>query len=408
MLNDDLELAIRALLTPAVLAARWMIPRAGRDYRDLPVAHPCPALSAKMFADEMFFSAEVVLAKLISARDCRRINSEVAAALELYEEQGWLSEPARYHGTPPPLHAPRLRREECGSWRFQELQFNSAYEPHRDEPGRVRWLSYLPNRTAHAWVLEHHGRPRPWLVCIPGYRMGSPRVDFLGLSSGWLHSRLGLNVVIPVLPFHGPRLVGHRSGDGFLCGDHLDTVHALAQAVWDVRRILSWLRSFKAPAVGVYGVSLGGYTAALVASLDAHLDCVIAGIPAVDFTRLAHCHLPPPVLWLAERLGLVSHEVEQLMRVISPLALTPRVPRERRFLFAGMVDRLVPPDHVHELWRHWDRPRLAWYEGGHLWFLWAEEVRALIREALAASGLLPAPRRKSSLSMPSNPSHIAA
>ncbi len=185
-------------------------------------------------------------------------------------------------------------------------------------------------------------------------------------------------------------------------------MHALAQAVWDVRRILSWLRSRNAAGVGVYGVSLGGYAAALVASLDADLDCVIAGIPVVDLTRLVHCHLPPLVLWMAERLGIVSDEVEHLMRVISPLALAPRTPRGRCFLFAGLVDRLVPPDHTRRLWRHWDHPRLAWYEGGHVSFLWSEEARALIREALVVSGLLSAPRRKTSVLIPIRERNIAA
>lgn len=394
MLSSVSERVIRLLLTPAVLASRWGIPRGGRDHRDLPVPHASPGLTAKMMADELFFLSEFALAKHLSMRDRHRVGSEVAAALELYEAHGWLSAPERYLGTPPPLHAARLCHKECGRWRFQALSFDSAYEPYRAEPGRDRWLSYVPNRTAHAWVLEHRGRPRPWLLCIPGYRMGSPRIDFRGLSSDWLYTRWGLNVAIPVLPFHGPRAIARRSGDGFLTGDPLDTVHAVAQAVWDIRRILSWLRSRHAPGIGLYGVSLGGYLAALIASVEADLGCVIAGIPVVDFSHLAHCHLPPPVLWVAERLGLVSDEIEQLMRVISPLALAPRLPRERRFLFAGLADRLVPPDHVRKLWRHWGCPRLEWYAGGHLSFLWATEVRALIHEALAVSGLLPTPRRR--------------
>src|SRR5690606_6600666 len=125
----------------------------------------------------------------------------------------------------------------------------SGYEPHDGEPGRERWLSYAPCRTGHAWVLRHreattaNGEPRPWLVCIHGYQMGTPIVDFGAFRPAWLARRLGLNLVLPVLPIHGPRRIRRVSGDGFLAGELLDTVHALAQAAWDLRRIVSWVRA---------------------------------------------------------------------------------------------------------------------------------------------------------------------
>jgi hypothetical protein len=58
-------------------------------------------------------------------------------------------------------------------------------------------------------------------------------------------------------------------------------------------------------------------------------------------------------------------------------------------VIAGVGDRICPPGHADALWRHWDRPRIHWYPGGHL----AQfrrgtalgEVLRLVREA----GLLP-------------------
>jgi hypothetical protein len=38
---------------------------------------------------------------------------------------------------------------------------------------------------------------------------------------------------------------------------------------------------------------------------------------------------------------------------------------------------------VRALWEHWQRPRLAWYNGSHLSFGREREVRALLREAFA-------------------------
>jgi dienelactone hydrolase len=237
-------------------------------------------------------------------------------------------------------------------------------------------------------VLEHTDRPRPWLICIPGYRMGHPMIDFTGFPAGWFHVRRGLNVVIPVMPLHGPRKAGRRSGDGFLSGDYIDTLHLQAQAVWDVRRIVAWLRARGAGPIGLYGVSLGGYTAALVSALEDDLACVIAGMPATCYVGLARSNLPGFLLQVGERLGIPWEVVEKAARVISPLAFVPRVPAARRFLFAGAVDRLVSPRDVTALWRHWDRPRLAWYDGGHVSFRWERTVRALLHEALETSGLV--------------------
>ena len=57
-------------------------------------------------------------------------------------------------------------------------------------------------------------------------------------------------------------------------------MHALTQTAWDIRRLLAWLRDEGAERVGITGLSLGGYSTALVASLEDNLECAIAGIPA--------------------------------------------------------------------------------------------------------------------------------
>lgn len=344
-------------------------------------------LALKVLADEFVLALAFASHRRPSREAERRIAAEVDAARELFQERGWIDDPLAYHRAPPPLESVRLRPADSLGTRFQHLEFDSGYEPHFGEPGRARWLNYRPNETAHAWVLQHRGPPRPWLMCLHGYGMGTPAVDLAGFRATWLHRRLGLNVILPVLPLHGPRKLGGRSGDGFLSGDILNAVHGEAQAIWDLRRILSWLRGQGAPAVGVYGLSLGGYTAALLAAFAHNLACVIAGIPATDFFRLAHQHMPALLTRYAREAGIASYDHEPVLRVISPLAFAPRVPRERRYLFAGLADRLVPPDQVRDLWQHWERPRTLWYEGSHVSFRWEDGVIRLLREALSTSGL---------------------
>jgi hypothetical protein len=349
---------------------------------DVPQPRPSTLLAAKVALDDTLLATMAVSVPFPHPEDQERIVTEVEQALELYREQGWLEKPETYHPLPPPLENPEIRSRRIAALRYEHMRFESGYEPPDGEPGRNRWRSRIRNRKAHAWILRHQDRPRPWLVCVHGYQMGWPLVDLRAFRAPRLHRDLGLNVICPALPLHGPRKAGLRSGDGFITGDYLDLVHAEAQAMWDLRRILSWIRTQDAPGIGVYGLSLGGYNTALLAALDGDLTCVVAGIPATDFTRLTWRHGPPLLIQHAERTGIVQDDVQLLLSVVSPLSLPPRVPFEGRFIFGGIADRLVPPDQVHDLWLHWGRPRIAWFEGSHVSFHWDREVIACLEDAL--------------------------
>ncbi len=386
-LGTAVEVAARALLTPLFMGLRRSDALRGPKAPGIPRAVGGLAMAGKGFLDEFFFATEVASATMVTLRDRERCRREVDQALALFEEQGWLDDPTGYHGTPPALEHVEIGIGGWGWIPHRHLRFESGYVPHPGEPGRERWMGYEANRTAHAWVLDHPGAPRPWIVCVPGYRMGHHLVDFTGFRARWLHETLGLNVAIPVMPLHGPRRIGRRGGDGFFTGDFVDTLHAQAQAVWDVRRLVAWLQDEGAPAVGAYGISLGGYTTALVASLEEKLDCVIAGIPATNFVRLVRDHVPPLFLGAAERLGFEFDRIERMLRVVSPVAMPPRVPKERRYMYAGLGDRLARADHAHELWHHWEGPHAAWYQGGHVSFLWEQEVEGILRAAFRESGL---------------------
>lgn len=390
-LGLGMQVAARAGVAPFVLAVRML---AGRRTSAEAVPEPKWDLEqiSKAVLDEVFFLTELVTMELSAFFDHRRLAEEASRAVELYGDSGWLEDPARFHCEPPPIRDAVLSDEFRLPWGpYRHLRFESGYEPHAGEPGRERWLNREANRTAHAWLLEHPGEPRPWLLCVPGYRMGSPVIDFTGFRVHWLHRGLGLNLAIPVLPLHGPRRCGWRGGDGFLTGDFVDTIHAQAQAVWDIRRLVGWLRGRGAPAIGAYGVSLGGYTAALLSAFE-EFECVIAGVPAVDFLRLFRKQTPRCLERAVEWMGFPLEKIARMLRVISPLALSPRVRRERRYLYAGLADRVVTPDHAYDLWEHWERPRIEWYPGGHISFLWERNVAGLLAEALHESGLASRPR----------------
>jgi dienelactone hydrolase len=394
-LASGVGLALRSGVTPLMLGLRMAGQRslAKAKHSALPAARRGLRLAGKVALDEIFFASELLLAPFVSAGDRERLAREIGEARALYEARGFDRDPTRFHPRPPALRNVEIRRRHARFGSFHSLRFASEYEPHPGEPGRERWLAQVPNRQAGAWLLEHRGKRRPWVVCVPGYRMGHPLVDFTGFRARWLHQVLGLNVAIAVMPLHGPRRSGWRGGDGFLTGDFVDTIHAQAQAVWDLRRLIEWLRADRAPAVAVQGVSLGGYTAALLTGLERELDAVIVGVPTTDLVGLLRDNATPALVRGLAKLGLPIDDIEAALRVVSPLALAPRVPRERLFLFAGLADHLAPPDHAHALWRHWGEPRALWYQGGHVSFVFEPAVKGLIEEAFRSCELLPEAER---------------
>jgi len=357
----------------------------------VPAAPPSAGLSLRTAIDEGFMAHLQFSLRTPDAAGAERIREELLEARELFTERGWLEKPESYHLPPPTLEDPCLRPARFLGQAYEHLSFESEYEPHPEEPGRERWLGYAPNRTGHAYVMRHReGRPRPWIVCINGYRTGMPFTDIPAFGAGALHEKLGLNVLIPVLPLHGPRKIGRQSGDGFMDGEALDMIHAEAQAIWDCRRLLSWARAQGDAPVGLQGLSLGAYTASLLASVQEGLACVIAGIPVADFPRIIWQHGPASDLLRFESAGLTRELVAEVMRPIAPLEIAPKVPLEGRAIFAGCTDRIVPPDHQRDLFEHWERPRMQWYAGGHLSFAFDRRVGQLVRDVLRET-LLPAP-----------------
>jgi hypothetical protein len=126
------------------------------------------------------------------------------------------------------------------------------------------------------------------------------------------------------------------------------------------------------------------------------LRCVIAGIPAVDFANLARDNEP----WIMRRydrdFALDWQLVRAITHVVSPLAFTPRIPREGRFIYAGVADRVARPDQARALWRHWDRPAIHWFQGGHILGLRDRGIPPFVERALRETELLPVARARRS------------
>jgi hypothetical protein len=350
----------------------------------LPAPHLSVGLAAQVAMDEALLAMAMTPRRLPLPGDFARVAAELAHADALYTWNGWIEDPLSYHRTPPPLLDQDVT--ESRGWAmgldYDRLSWDSGFEPHSGEPGSDRWMEFAPNRTASAVALRHAGGPRPWVIAVHGFCMGFPFMDFQGLQIARIHRELGMNVALPALPLHGPRRVTLVSGEPFLSFELMNAVHGLTQAVWDIRRLIRWVREQGATSISLYGVSLGAYTVSLVASIEEGVDAVVAGIPVSDFPGLFHLHSPRHIRARSIEHKIMGGPAENVYRVVSPLRFEAKVPQDRRFIFAGYGDRLARPDQAQRLWEHWNKPRISWYSGNHVGYLWSKQVSDFLVESL--------------------------
>lgn len=250
-----------------------------------------------------------------------------------------------------------------------DLTFDSPFEP-RNPRLRKRYLRNKRNRRAHARYWRHRDGPRPTLVCVHGFFADAFWLNTWFLALPWLY-RLGCDVLLFTLPFHGPRQapLSPFSGHGFFAGGLPRLNEAFAHAVHDLRAYIDYLQDqHQSPRIGITGVSLGGYTSALMAAIEPRLHLAIPNVPVTSLADLVLEWSPmgPVFRTLLRATGQSIKDARHLLAVASPLTYPPKLPRERLMIIAGIGDRLAPPKHSRLLWDHWGRCRMHWFPGSHL------------------------------------------
>jgi hypothetical protein len=343
-----------------------------------------PLAWATLAVDELAMST----AYLVSRRRARDIGEwaveDARAAVDRLRPTGVVDNPRLAHPAPPPAADVRVSRRRRLGIDFEHVSFPSVYRPPVALPGATRWDDDEGNRRAHAYLLRHGDRPRPWVVMLHGHRMGEPR-DLRLLGSKRLQDEIGADVAHLVLPMHGPR--GRGGGHPFPGLDPVTNFLCMAQAVHDARALVGLLRAEHGQRVGAFGISLGGHVAAMLAALEPDLACVVAGVPTSDFATMLADTMRTH--WGEETVA-ASHVLDDasrtLSRLVSPLAMDPVVAWDRRFLYAAIGDRLVTPQQALALWRHWERPPILWLQGGHILNNMGAS-RRFVTEAFAGAGL---------------------
>ena len=293
--------------------------------------------------------------------------------LRFYSELAQAQDPVL--SFPAPTDVPRVSSRPANpvaEWmakgRVHNIRFNSSFEA-VNPAVRDQCRGYVRNNVVRAQHWVHDDGPHPTLCVIHGF-MGSPYL-FNGLffSLPWFY-RSGYDVLLYTLPFHGQRAERGSpfSGYGYFANGFAGFAEAMAQAVHDFRSVIDYLEFTGVDRIALTGMSLGGYTSALIASVDDRIQAVIPNVPVVTPDRTVDEWFPANYVVRLRSLiaGTEDESTRAATMYSSPLNYPPLVPKDRRLIITGLGDRLAPPEQSELLWEHWDRCAFHWFPGNHI------------------------------------------
>lgn len=293
---------------------------------------------------------------------------------ELYRQLATSGDPNRFFERPP--RSVRVQRRRAAlplfrprDGRCEDVRFESPFVAVNPRE-RQAFRAHRGNRFAHARHWRHGDQARPTVIAVHGFSADLYHLNEWFFSIPWLY-REGYDVLLVTLPFHGKRQtrLSPFSGHGYFAGGVSRINEAIAQSIFDLRIFMDHLQhDLGVPQMGVTGVSLGGFTAAVLASVEPRLAFAIPNVPVTSIADLVLEWQPIAGFVKAALAGTGKsvHDARELLAVSCPLSYAPRLPRERLMIIGGVGDRLAPPTHSRLLWDHWGRCRIHWFPGSHL------------------------------------------
>jgi pimeloyl-ACP methyl ester carboxylesterase len=294
-------------------------------------------------------------------------------ALRFYEPLALEGDASRVFVPPPkdvPIKAHSLASIRSGDMEIKrrELRFRSAFAPLNPAaaPDFARMKRNAVSQAEH-WC--HGDRPRPTLIVVHGFAADMPWLNAHALALQSLY-RAGHDILLFTFPHHGARAepLVPFSGYGVFGNGLLHFNEVTLQAIQDLRVFIDHLRSRKVERIGIAGISLGGYTAALLATIDDRLDYCIPVVPGVSPIDAFLEWQPTGMLLsiLMRSQGVSVAEMRGLVAVHNPLTYASPMAGERVLIIGGAGDLITRPHHVELLHRHWPDSTMHWFAGGHL------------------------------------------
>lgn len=343
-------------------------------------------VSALEWVARVPLASAVAMAMATSLSAPGKVDREFAA-LRFYEPLARAGDASRVFFPPPkdiPVEERQLPSIESNGAPIRRnwLRFTSPYVP-LNPAAASGFARMRRGAISHGEHWRHDDGPRPTLIVVHGFGADMPWLNAHALSLKALY-HAGHDILFFTFPHHGPRAESCLPFNGYgVFGNgllHFNEVTLLA--IHDLRVFIDHLRACGVERIGVAGISLGGYTAALLASVDERLDYCIPVVPAVSPID-AFLDWQPTGLLLSSLMrsqGVGVAEMRGLVAVHNPLSYAPPMAGERVLIIGGAGDRVTEPHHVELLHRHWPGSKLHWFAGNHLLHFGRGKYLQLMRE----------------------------
>ncbi|MCF7619302.1 alpha/beta hydrolase family protein [Bacillus sonorensis] len=208
---------------------------------------------------------------------------------------------------------------------------------------------------------------KPNVIFVHGWRMDSyDRIKKI------FHHRimkdLGWNMYYFSLPYHFEREPEHSrySGELMISANIDRTVESTRQAIVDLRALIHWIKANKTGPVILVGVSLGGWIANLIATLESQID-VVASIFYAN--RLSYSIWNTiPGKFIREELeqhGVTYEDLIRYWEITDPSQAVPKVNKDHILLISAKYDQYIDIKDADSLWESWGKPERYLYNCGH-------------------------------------------
>jgi dienelactone hydrolase len=178
----------------------------------------------------------------------------------------------------------------------------------------------------------------------------------------------GVNALFLKMPYYGPRR-DPKSPRRMVSPDPRETVSGMTQAVLDIRHATAWLAQrpeIDGGQLGIFGISLGGITAALAATAEPRLQNVCLLLAGGDIGQ-AGWDAPEArqvrERWLSQ--GGTREEFVEILRVVDPATYAAAARGKRILMLNATEDEVIPRACTESLWKSLGEPPIHWYSGGH-------------------------------------------
>jgi pimeloyl-ACP methyl ester carboxylesterase len=227
-------------------------------------------------------------------------------------------------------------------------------------------------------------RTRPAIILLHGWN-AEMQYHWLFPFWGQILARAGVNAFAFELPYHASRRP--RAANvirNFFSGDLLHVMHATRQTLGDLRALARGLYASGAPSVGVWGVSLGGWIAALALTHQPELTSGVLVTPVVRMDR-AFRELPfcEP---MRNGLEKIDHD---LFAPLNPVSHRPLCDERNVLIVSSKHDLFAPAETIDELERAW-RCEMWRLNHGHITVLVSSRQMRRVVKWVAARQNVPA------------------